>query len=367
MKKIDYFTFIQCETLANLDKEFRFTDGIKINSEFYPMPKFGKDKILQLAPHETDRPIKQFDFNSYAKGFDVGYSRPLILTNEKHLLNAAKCDLPTYFVSDGIAEKQQCYDFGFSVGKCYQSWEYICDNINEYKTLMDINRKFNSLDEAYDYLDRWKLFDGHKNTGTTTFAKSANMEAIRFDFDTWLQENKGLHDTEKYNEFLNLNVFLEFIKYLNDKKQIHSKNYNDYLKQLHERAGILKHEPQPEPMAVLSEHGLPRILAKYDTKKLYDKLVNIAFTGSELCFNSLLVNGKPFNTSKLHWKYERKKGIVCKAQLKMFINTITGNAENTKEAYFKQVFGIEMKKSDYKNAKLNNDLSELLKECEKNN
>ena len=132
--KIDYFTFMQCKTLANLDKEFRFTDGIKINSEWYPMPKFGRDLILQLDPNETNRPIKQFDFNSYAKGFDIGYNRPMILTNEKHLLNAAKCNLPAYFVSDGIAEKKQCSDFGFSVGKCYQSWEYICHNIQDFIT-----------------------------------------------------------------------------------------------------------------------------------------------------------------------------------------------------------------------------------------
>ena len=146
--KIDYFTFMQCETLAKLDKEFRFTDGIKINSEWYPMPKFGKDLILQIEPSEINRPIKKFDFNSYAEGFDAGYSRPMILTNEKHLLNAAKCNLPAYFVSDGIAEKEQCSDFGFSVGKCYQSWEYICDNINDFKSN---NKKFftsNLSDEA---------------------------------------------------------------------------------------------------------------------------------------------------------------------------------------------------------------------------
>ena len=256
MKKIDYFTFMQCETLANLDKEFRFTDGIKINSEWYPMPKFGKDKILQLAPNETDRPIKQFDFNSYVKGVNDGYSETKILTNEKHLLNAAKCDLPTYFVSDGISEKHQCYNFGFSVGECYKSWKYICDNINEF---------------------------------------APKSEAPR-----------------------------------------------------------------------LSEYGLPCILAKYDAKKLYDNLVNVAFKGSEICFNSWLVNGKPFKTTKLEWIFEAKKGIVSKAQLKMFINTITGDAENTKEKYFKQVFDIQMNTADYKDAKkLKSKLETLIKLAEK--
>ena len=92
---------------------------------------------------------------------------------------------------------------------------------------------------------------------------------------------------------------------------------------------------------------------KYDSDKIYDKFCNKVFECSKDCFNAWLVHGNIHHEKIkciLKGRKSRKTGeeTLNFAQLRKFIEKITGNSENTKDAYYKTVFGLTIKCSTIK-------------------
>ena len=102
---------------------------------------------------------------------------------------------------------------------------------------------------------------------------------------------------------------------------------------------------------MLENSNLPVIdTSIFDPNFIFDEYHNKAFTCSRFAFNAWMVHGKKCD-EKIEWIYKTRDGKINKAKLKMFIDKIT-NTDTAKEAYFKNVFGIEVNKSDYRNASL---------------
>lgn len=108
----------------------------------------------------------------------------------------------------------------------------------------------------------------------------------------------------------------------------------------------------------LENSNLPVINTSiFDPDFIFENYHNKAFICSRFAFDAWLVHGKVCK-EKITWTYISRENKVSKAQLKKFIDKIT-DTDTAKEAYFKRVFGIEVKKSDYKDARLNSDFKEL--------
>ncbi len=108
---------------------------------------------------------------------------------------------------------------------------------------------------------------------------------------------------------------------------------------------------------------------KYDAKKIFETFNNVVFRCSEECFNAWFIDGV------LHKKtiefilqgrtnYKTKKPTLKYAQLRKFIEKITGDAKNTKDAYYKTVFGLEIKTAQYLTATNLDPTFKDLKNCE---
>ncbi len=115
------------------------------------------------------------------------------------------------------------------------------------------------------------------------------------------------------------------------------------------------------------KHDLPTIdSTKFDAKWIFDKYNNVVFKCSEVCFNAWLVDGiqHPETISFILTGRKGKDGkpTLAIAQLRKFIEKITSNAENTKDAYYKTVFGLDIKTAQLKTAtNLNVTFKELKK------
>jgi hypothetical protein len=93
---------------------------------------------------------------------------------------------------------------------------------------------------------------------------------------------------------------------------------------------------------------LPKINGNIvDIEFVWEHYHNKAFECDRNTFDTLLVNGNPDCKNKIKWTYCKKEGKPCIPQLKLFVEKITGDVENTGIAYIKQVFGITVKVSDY--------------------
>jgi hypothetical protein len=93
---------------------------------------------------------------------------------------------------------------------------------------------------------------------------------------------------------------------------------------------------------------LPKINGNIvDIEFVWEHYLNKAFVCSRNTFDTLLVNGNPDSKEKISWIYCKKKGRPCIPQLKLFVEKITGDVENTGIGYIKQVFGMTVKVSDY--------------------
>ena len=112
----------------------------------------------------------------------------------------------------------------------------------------------------------------------------------------------------------------------------------------------------PKPIKIT----LPKIDdTKFDAKWIFDTYVNKVFKCSEECFNSWLKDGKQ-HPETIDFVLEGRQGKPAIAQLRKFIEKITGDAENTKDTYYKTVFGLEIKTAQLRTAtNLNNTFKEL--------
>jgi len=77
---------------------------------------------------------------------------------------------------------------------------------------------------------------------------------------------------------------------------------------------------------------------------VFENYHNNGIKCSPFAFYAWLVYGKKYEVEKLEWTFKTK------AQLKLFIDKITGTTDTAKESYFNQVFGISLKLSDYRNS-----------------
>lgn len=117
------------------------------------------------------------------------------------------------------------------------------------------------------------------------------------------------------------------------------------------------------------KHKYPTIdIKKYDSDRIYN-----AFFKGEIavctidCFKAWFVDGYISEAISFVLKGRENKPAI--AQLRRFIETITGDAENTKDAYYANVFKFENKKLKLNNTKTAKNLDIIhinrLKLCEK--
>ena len=106
---------------------------------------------------------------------------------------------------------------------------------------------------------------------------------------------------------------------------------------------------------------LPKIDdTKFDAKWIYETYIKDVFKCSEECFNSWLKDGKP-HPETIEFTLKGREGKPAIAQLRKFIETITGDTINTKDVYYKTVFGLEFKTAHYRTATNLNDTFKDLK------
>ena len=114
------------------------------------------------------------------------------------------------------------------------------------------------------------------------------------------------------------------------------------------------------------KHNLPTIdTNKFNSDKIYETYNNVVFKCSKGCFNALLVDGFE-HKDKIEFILKGRKSTKTDketlqyAQLRKFIETITGNKELTKDAYYQTIFGLKIKTSSYETATtLNNTFKDL--------
>ena len=174
---------------------------------------------------------------------------------------------------------------------------------------------------------------------------------------------KSLHDTiEMTNEFRRLMLVAihdletqfkqKFDEYNEQQKQIALETIDKT--EIDEPKAIEKREVYTkETFKDLPDSGLPVINNDNfsDSEKpiiidpdfVFEKYHNNGIKCSAFAFYAWLVYGKKYEMEKLVWTFP------VKAQLKVFIDEITGT-DTAKKAYFKQVFGMILTKSDYKNS-----------------
>ncbi|VBB43497.1 hypothetical protein TRIP_D170012 [uncultured Paludibacter sp.] len=103
-----------------------------------------------------------------------------------------------------------------------------------------------------------------------------------------------------------------------------------------------------------------------DPEFVWDKYHNKVFECNRATFDSLLVNGIECGKT-IKWTYSARQNKINIPQLKLFIEAITGDKENTGMSYIKKVFGLEVTVSDYKNkTTLSNHFKELKDKIMKN-
>lgn len=109
-----------------------------------------------------------------------------------------------------------------------------------------------------------------------------------------------------------------------------------------------------------ADNRLKIILPKIDKEKyypdlIYEKFNNVVFKCTAKCFNSWLVDGIQY-PEKIQYilkgRKSAKTGLTTLnyAQLRKFIEKITGDSENTKDTYYKTVFGLNIKTSSVQSA-----------------
>ena len=135
---------------------------------------------------------------------------------------------------------------------------------------------------------------------------------------------------------------------------------------------LIEKEEKKKPQDIKNKkHNLPTIdTNKYDPDLIYEKFNNVVFKCTKECFDARLVDGNEHPDNIEYCLLGRISRITGEktlniAQLRKFIEKITGNVENTKDAYYKKVFGLEIKTSQIKSATNLNETFRELKNCVK--
>lgn len=139
---------------------FDLKGGVIFNKEWYPMPISGREMIAEPVVY-PDRPIKKIDYSEYTKGVKDGYNRPIASPIDIVLDFYNNAIKPVYFVSDGVCESTHSYNYGFEVGKLFNSWEMIINESEKYgkefnKMIDDYNSQFNTFANLLNVPDNEK-------------------------------------------------------------------------------------------------------------------------------------------------------------------------------------------------------------------
>jgi len=211
------------------------------------------------------------------------------------------------------------------------------DNIDEkYKELYHKWLFFNS-DEVY--LDGKLLSKSEKRLIAVAGFKSIDGE-LKF---SSTRKNKGITLTE--NNFIKEHIkkYSLLINEIPYNETILNERISMMLEYLENKLKLFTpNNPTPE------KHKFPVIDKTIfsDTDWIYNTFVNKVFTGSKECFDAWLVNGYT-HPERLIWTLTSRKNKPNYAQLRLFVNIIT-NTDTCKDAYFKKVWGIEIKTAQIK-------------------
>jgi len=182
-------------------------------------------------------------------------------------------------------------------------------------------------------------------------------------YNDTLQISEAILSAKKHFELQELNgIFQNIIQEAAIKvtqKAVQPQPENDEL--------ITKYIPNKDSFKHLPDTNFPTIDEKIvSIEFILEKYYNKVFECSLDAFYAWLVFGKKYEAEPINWTFKKtNKTVISKAQLKMFIDKIT-NTNTTKVAYFNQVFGLPVKGSDYKNARLDDYFKELKNEIDKN-
>jgi hypothetical protein len=189
------------------------------------------------------------------------------------------------------------------------------------------------------------LKDLIKNTEIGIIPAHCSLTDIQIDLDTYYSK---VNPAEKIG-YINIATTIDLIEFLTES------NWNEFLNDTYR---------QKKPPI---KHGLPTIdSTKFDAKWIFETYNNVVFKCSEECFNAWLVDGiqhpETINFILIgRISAKTKTKTLQFAQLRKFIETITGDAENTKDAYYKTVFGLKIKTAQIETATNLNDTFKDLK------
>lgn len=223
-----------------------------------------------------------------------------------------------------------------------KSLEYLRGDLNKFTD----NIKFTLINETtYEY---GSVEQQDRPTTVVRYLKTNKIDP-----DMWTPR-------QKVNFVLN-DIENKKLNYYSD-ESIFRNEIEQYLKFTDMIERECKDRLQPEskgtapPPAPPKKHNLPTINTdKYNSGKIYETYNNVVFKCSKDCFNALLVDGFE-HKDKIEFILKGRKSTktgketLQYAQLRKFIETITGNKELTKDAYYKAIFGLKIKTSSYETA-----------------
>ena len=149
MRRINFDNLRKCEPLFNIQKnKFDFDSGLIYGDcgEYYPMPITVRDLVLEghyskAIDENTPKKLSKFNYQSYIKGLEVGYSEPLPKDNAAVFELATKEVYLSYFPQDMVCETHQSNNFGVAVGRLYHAWVYIADNVEEFSKVWNAQKE----------------------------------------------------------------------------------------------------------------------------------------------------------------------------------------------------------------------------------
>ena len=183
------------------------------------------------------------------------------------------------------------------------------------------------------------LFDEQlKGTDINRLPEQSNRSSIYIDFIQFVeQKTETFENGQKFIELATPEMLIN---------NLTESNWSDFINLIY---------PEPKKPAFDIKHNLPIIdSTKFDPKWIFNTYNNVVFKCSEECFNAWLVDGIQ-HPETIDFILKGRKGkdgkpTMAFVQFRKFIEKITGNAENTKDAYYKTVFGLEIKTAQNKTA-----------------
>ena len=238
--------------------------------------------------------------------------------------------------------------------------------------------RYNSLEEMINVMLGQELleidYEDHRNPKKTGYWSAYWHSLLPIKFDEWLHVVKGYNREkgESYDDFLTEKNMDDFASWYNNEvnKQSKADKEAKEAKEKKQKAlGRKQLDNLDSKIDNLEKHNFPVIdRKKYDTDKIYEHFNNKVFKCSKDCFNAWLVNGYKYPET-IQYIFKGRKSRINNsetlnfAQLRKFIEKITGDSENTKDAYYKNVFGLTIKCSTIKTSNQFK-LDKELKECE---